>query len=94
MWMMVDQKNLGEPPATTHTTPASKEQGEKEDGGSAGQKIYFDCQTWLDVEKNILMSPNHSNLANCSWLITSNFRSYITLDFKFIEVNLYSIKYR
>ena len=58
------------------------------------KKIYFDCQTWLDVEKNILMSPNHSNLANCSWLITSNFRSYITLDFKFIEVNFYSFKYR
>ena len=57
------------------------------------KKIYFDCQTWLDVEKNILMSPNHSNLANCSWLITSNFRSYITLDFKFIEVILYSFKY-
>ena len=58
------------------------------------KKIYFDCQTWLDVEKNILMSPNHSNKANCSWLITSNFRSYITLDFKFIEVNFYSFKYR
>ena len=53
-------------------------------------KIHFDCQTWLDLEKNILMSPNHFNNANCSWLITSNLGSYIILDFTFIEVNFYS----
>ena len=51
------------------------------------KKINFDCQTFLDVKKNILMSPNHSNNTNCSWLITSNFGSYIMLSFKFIEVN-------
>ena len=54
------------------------------------KKIRFDCQTWLDVEKNILKSPNHSSNTNCSWLITSNFGSYIILDFTFIEVNFYS----
>ena len=54
------------------------------------KKINFDCQKWLDVKTNILMSPNHSNNTNCSWLITSNFGSYIILDFTFIEVNFYS----
>ena len=51
------------------------------------KKINFDCQTWLDVEKNILMSPNNPKNTNCSWLITSNFGSYIILNFKFIQVN-------
>ena len=51
------------------------------------KKINYDCQTWLDVNTNILMSPNHPNNTNCSWLITSNFGSYIILNFKFIEVN-------
>ena len=46
-------------------------------------KINPDCQSWLD--NNVLMSPNHPNL-NCSWIITRKFGSYITLDFKFIEV--------
>ena len=50
-------------------------------------KIISDCQKWLDVKTNILMSPNHPNNANCSWLITANFGSYIILNFKFIEVN-------
>ena len=45
------------------------------------------CQTWLDVNINILMSPNHPNNTNCSWLITAKFGSYIILNFKFIEVN-------
>ena len=45
------------------------------------------CQTWLNVEKNTLISPKHSKNTNCSWVITSNFGSYIILDFKFIEVN-------
>ena len=45
------------------------------------------CETWLDVNKTILNSPNNSNNINCSWLITSKIRSYIILHFKFIEVN-------
>ena len=45
--------------------------------------IISDCQTWLDMEKNILTSPNQS----CSWLITANFRSHIILTFTFIEVS-------
>ena len=50
------------------------------------KKINFDCQTWLDANKNILMSPKNLNNTNCSWLITSNFGSYIILNFTFIEV--------
>ena len=46
-------------------------------------KIIPDCQSWLD--KDILMSPFNPNI-NCSWIITRQFGSYITLDFKFIEV--------
>ena len=51
------------------------------------KKIMSDCQTLLDIEKNILMLPNNPNNTNCSWLITSNFGTYIILNFKFIEVN-------
>ena len=50
-------------------------------------KIMPDCQTCLNVNKNILSSPNNSNNKNCSWLITANFGYYIILNFKFIEVN-------
>ena len=50
-------------------------------------KILSACQTRLDVHENILMSQNHPNNTNCSWLITANFGSYIILNFKFIEVN-------
>ena len=46
-------------------------------------KINHDCQSWLN--KNTLMSPNNPKI-NCSWVITRKFGSYITLDFKFIEV--------
>ena len=46
-------------------------------------KINPDCQSWLN--NNILLSPNNPNI-NCSWIITRKFWSYITLDFKFIEV--------
>ena len=35
------------------------------------------------------MSPNHPINSNCSWLITSNFGTFIRLDFKFIEVDYY-----
>ena len=45
------------------------------------------CQNWLDVDTNILTSPNHSNNTNCAWLIASKFGYYIILNFKFIEVN-------
>ena len=55
------------------------------------KKINFDCQTWFDVKKNSLMTPNHPNNTNCSWLITANYGSYIILNFKFIEVNSYFI---
>ena len=48
-------------------------------------KINPDCQSWLD--NNLLISPNNPNI-NCSWIITRKFGSYITLDFKFIEVKL------
>ena len=50
-------------------------------------KIMSACQNWLDLKTNILASPNHSNTTNCIWLITSNFGSYIILNFKYIEVN-------
>ena len=51
-------------------------------------KIIPDCQSWLD--ENILISPNNPNI-NCSWIITRKFGSYITLDFKFIEVKLINV---
>ena len=51
------------------------------------KSIDFDCQTWLDSSITFLMSPSHPNIKNCSWLITSNYGSYINLDFIFFEVN-------
>ena len=54
------------------------------------KKINFDCQTWFNENKTILMSANHPINTNCSWLITSKFGSYIILNFIFIEVNSYS----
>ena len=51
------------------------------------KRIMSACQHWLDVNTNILTSPNYPNFTNCSWLITSNFGSYIILNFKFIEVH-------
>ena len=50
------------------------------------KKINSDCGTWLDLTKNMLMSPHHFNNTFCKWLITVNFGSYIILNFKFIEV--------
>ena len=54
------------------------------------KKMKSDCQSWVDLENNILMTPadlnTFNNSINCNWLITMNFRSYITLNFKFIEV--------
>ena len=45
-------------------------------------KVMPSCQSWLDVEKHILMFPNHYSNINCSWLISSNFGSYIMLNIK------------
>ena len=55
------------------------------------KKINFDCQTWLDVDKNILMSPTYSITTNCSWLISSKFGSYISLNFIYVEVKSFVI---
>ena len=52
------------------------------------KEINYDCKTLLDLKNNILMSPHHSDITSCNWLITFNFGSYIILDFTFIEVNL------
>ena len=57
------------------------------------KKINDECKTWLDINTNILMSSNHPNNTNCSWLITANFGFYIILNFKFIEVNSKSRAY-
>ena len=48
-----------------------------------------ECQIYLDVNKNILMSPNDSNINTCIWLVTANSGSYIILNFKYIEVNFF-----
>ena len=54
------------------------------------KKINYDCQTWLDLENKVLMTPNDFNtygkICNCSWLITVKFGSYITLGFTFLDV--------
>ena len=56
------------------------------------KKMNSDCQTWIDLENNVLMTPADvnafNNSFNCNWLITAYFRSYITLKFTFIDVNL------
>ena len=54
------------------------------------KKMNSDCQKWLDLEINVLMTPadlnDYNNNINCNWLITENFGSYITLKFTFIDV--------
>ena len=54
------------------------------------KKMNSDCQTWIDLENNVLMTPADINFSNnsidCNWLITANFGSYITLKFAFIDV--------
>ena len=54
------------------------------------KKINSDCQTWVDLENNVLMTPadlnTYNNSIDCNWLITANFGSYITLNFAFIDV--------
>ena len=49
------------------------------------------CETWLDIKENFLVSPDYPNNINCSWLITAKFRSYIILNFEFVEVNTLSL---
>ena len=46
-------------------------------------KMNPNCQSWMN--ESTLISPNNPNI-NCSWIITRVFGSYITLDFRFIEV--------
>ena len=48
-------------------------------------KISMDCQSWLDLNNNLLMSPNYPDI-DCSLHITKKFGSYITLEFSYIEV--------
>ena len=54
------------------------------------KKMNYDCQTWIDLEHNVLMTPadlnTNNNSIDCNWLITANFGSYITLNFAFIDV--------
>ena len=54
------------------------------------KKMNSDCQTWIDLENNVLMTPadlnSYDNNINCNWLIIENFGSYITLKFTFINV--------
>ena len=54
------------------------------------KKMNSDCQTWIDLKNNVLMTPidlnNYNNSINCKWLITMKFGSYITLKFTFINV--------
>ena len=44
-----------------------------------------ECESWLDMDKKVLKSPNHSqhyyNSMKCSWLITVDHDNHITLDF-------------
>ena len=53
-------------------------------------KISTDCQSWLDLNNDILMSPNYPEI-DCGLLITKKFGSYITLEFSYIEVKLKNI---
>ena len=54
------------------------------------KKVNSDCQTWIDLENNVLLTPIDLNTYNstidCNWLITANFGSYIILNFAFIDV--------
>ena len=49
------------------------------------KKIHSDCQSWLDLDHDVLMSPNKPNI-NCSWIITRKFGTYISVEFSYIEV--------
>lgn len=43
------------------------------------------CPSWTDFTSSGWLSPIHSNI-DCSWLITRQFGSYLTLKFRYIEV--------
>ena len=46
------------------------------------------CQTWLDFERNTLMSPEtYEDNVNCSWLLSTDFGSYIILHFDHLHVS-------
>ena len=49
-----------------------------------------ECESWLDMDKKVLKSPNHSqhyyNSMKCSWLITIDHDNHITLDLKELYV--------
>ena len=44
-----------------------------------------ECESWLDMDKNIFKSPNYPQTYHismkCSWLITADHDYHITLDF-------------
>ena len=54
------------------------------------KKMNSDCQTWIDLENNVLMTPVDLNTYNnsfiCNWLINMHFGSYITLKFIYLDV--------
>ena len=51
-------------------------------------KFVSECQIWLDLKSSILKSPDkYENNLNCSWLLSSNFGSYINLIFNNIYVS-------
>ena len=47
-----------------------------------------ECQTWLDFERSTLMSPEtYGDNVNCSWLLSTDFGSYIILHFDHLHVS-------
>ena len=51
-------------------------------------KFFPKCQTWLDFERNTLMSPDtYGDNVDCSWLLSSDFGSYIILHFDHLQVS-------
>ena len=57
-------------------------------------KLDTDCDSWLNPNNNVLMSPIYPNKFNkpiyCTWLITKSFGSYIILDMDYIEVSVFN----
>ena len=49
-------------------------------------KINMNCPCWTDFASSRWMPPINSNI-DCSWLITRQFGSYLTLKFRYVEVN-------
>ena len=51
-------------------------------------KFIPECQTWLDLEKNTLMTPDkYGNNLHCSWLLSTTFGTSINLNFDYIDVS-------